>query len=65
MFELLRNKFNIYGMNKFVSLRNYKIKNWTELDGELDGNWTSIDSVTSTFVDILDLKLEKKIKNFL
>ena len=54
--------------NKFASLRTKMSKVgqiWTELDGELDGNWTVAYVVISTFVDILDLKLVKKIKNFL
>ena len=49
--------------NKFASLRMFKTKIgyiWIELDGELDGNWTSMDSVISTFVGILDFKAQKK-----
>ena len=45
--------------NKFASLRNVKskvVQIWIELDGELDGNWTAMDSVISTFVSILDFK---------
>ena len=37
---------------------------WTELDGELDGNWTVMDSVISTFVGILDFKAQKNKKIF-
>ena len=51
--------------NKFASLRTKMSKVgqiWTELDGELDGNWTVAYVVISTFVDILDLKLVKKNK---
>ena len=36
---------------------------WIELDGELDGNWTAMDSAISTFMDILSFKSRKNKKN--